>query len=239
MADEQPDPDALARRGEASAARHDFEHALADLSKAVELRPDDPEYLFQRALIYRQSGQAALARRTSTMCSRSIGIFCALTCPARKSASMRKMSKGRLPISMPWIDWLQSKPTYGTCWPNATKRRIDFRRQSHNMIYGFRTIRSTQRGLWRWRGVAGRAPLKTKISPRGLADCNKALSIADKKNPNYAHLFENRGLLELRQANYDKAIADFDAALKTMPKNRFRALWPRCRENAQKQNGGG
>ena len=60
-ADEQVDPDALARRGEASAARRDFEHALADLSKAVELRPDDPEYLFQRALIYRQNGQAPLA----------------------------------------------------------------------------------------------------------------------------------------------------------------------------------
>ena len=60
----------------------------------------------------------------------------------------------------------------------------------------------------------------------GLADCNTALSIADKKNPNYGHLFENRGLLELRQANYDKAIADFDAALKTMPRNAY-ALYGR------------
>ena len=55
----------------------------------------------------------------------------------------------------------------------------------------------------------------------GLADCNRALSIANKKNPYYGHLLENRGLLELRQANYEKAIADFDAALKTMPKNAY------------------
>ena len=48
----------------------------------------------------------------------------------------------------------------------------------------------------------------------------------DKKNPNYGQLFENRGLLELRQANNDKAIADFDAALKTMPKNAY-ALYGR------------
>jgi tetratricopeptide (TPR) repeat protein len=60
----------------------------------------------------------------------------------------------------------------------------------------------------------------------GLADCNTALRIADKKNPNYGHLFTNRGLLDLRQANYDKAIADFDAALKTMPKNAY-ALYGR------------
>ena len=60
----------------------------------------------------------------------------------------------------------------------------------------------------------------------GLADCNRALRIADNKNPNYGHLFENRGLLELRQANNDKAIADFDAALKTLPKNPF-ALYGR------------
>jgi tetratricopeptide (TPR) repeat protein len=60
----------------------------------------------------------------------------------------------------------------------------------------------------------------------GLADCNKALSIADKKNPNYGHLLTNRGLLELRQASYEKAIADFDAALKTLPKNAY-ALYGR------------
>jgi len=60
----------------------------------------------------------------------------------------------------------------------------------------------------------------------GLADCNTALSIADKRNSNYGYLFENRGLLELRQANNEKAIADFDAALKTLPKNAY-ALYGR------------
>ena len=60
----------------------------------------------------------------------------------------------------------------------------------------------------------------------GLADCNKALRIADKKNPNYGHLFENRGFLELLLTNNDKAMADFDAALKTLPKSAF-ALYGR------------
>jgi tetratricopeptide (TPR) repeat protein len=69
----------------------------------------------------------------------------------------------------------------------------------------------------------------------GLADCNRALSIGDKKNPSYAHLFEDRGLLELRQANNDKAIADFDAALKTMPKNAF-ALYGRGVAKIRKNN---
>jgi tetratricopeptide (TPR) repeat protein len=50
--------------------------------------------------------------------------------------------------------------------------------------------------------------------------------MGDKKNPNYGHLFTNRGLLELRQASYEKAIADFDAALKTIPKDAY-ALYGR------------
>ncbi|MGP8227807.1 MAG: aspartyl protease family protein [Steroidobacteraceae bacterium] len=51
----------IARRGSALAARREFAAALADLSKAVELSPDEPEYYFERANAYRANGQADLA----------------------------------------------------------------------------------------------------------------------------------------------------------------------------------
>lgn len=60
----------------------------------------------------------------------------------------------------------------------------------------------------------------------GLAACNTALRISNKKSPYYGHLFENRGLVELRQASNEKAILDFDAALTTMTKNAY-ALYGR------------
>src|SRR6202035_2034612 len=51
----------LARRGSARAARRDFRPALADLSAAIQLSPNEPEYYYQRANAYWASGQADLA----------------------------------------------------------------------------------------------------------------------------------------------------------------------------------
>jgi Tfp pilus assembly protein PilF len=72
-----------------------------------------------------------------------------------------------------------------------------------------------------------------------LSDCNAAVRRADKTNENYSHLFVNRGLVRLRQADYDKAIADFNDALKIAPKN-ARALYARAvaesRQNKTKES---
>jgi len=47
-----------------------------------------------------------------------------------------------------------------------------------------------------------------------IADCNSALRM----RPNTAAYLDSRGLVCLRQRNYDKAIADYDAALHVQPK---------------------
>jgi Tfp pilus assembly protein PilF len=49
------------RRGEAFAARHDFEQALANLTRACELAPDNAEYFHQRGVVYWQLKQDAAA----------------------------------------------------------------------------------------------------------------------------------------------------------------------------------
>jgi tetratricopeptide (TPR) repeat protein len=219
--EEHADADALARRGEASAARHDFEHALADLSKAVELRPDEPEYLFQRALIYRQNGQADLAAadldRTLTLNQDFLRAYM----PRAEIRFHEKNVEGAI-ADLDAVDRLAPKQAdvryalaehYGAA--NRFARAIaqyDLWIQSHPVDSKIAAALGE-----RCRASA----IENEDLAGGLADCNRALSIADKKNPNYGHLFEDRGLLELRQANYDKAIADFDAALKTMPKNAF------------------
>ena len=50
---------------------------------------------------------------------------------------------------------------------------------------------------------------------QALLDCNAALRM----KPNTAQFLDSRGLVYLRQGNYDKAIADYDAALHLQPKN--------------------
>lgn len=217
--DEQVDPDLLARRGEASAARHDFEHALADLSKAVELRPDDPEYLFQRAMIYRQSGQAALATADLDHVLALNQDFLRAYLPRAEIRLRDRNVEGAI-ADLDAVDRLAPK--------QADIRYVLAERYEAANRFSQAIV---QYDLWiqnhpvdsRIAAALGERCRASAIQNEdlavGLADCNKALRMADKKNPNYGHLFENRGLLELRQANNDKAIADFDAALKTMPKN--------------------
>src|ERR1700722_355471 len=218
-ADEHADPDALARRGEAYAARRDFEHALADLSKAVELRPDDPEYLFQRALIYRQSGQAALALADLDHVLTLNQDFLRAYLPRAEIRLGDKNVEGAI-ADLDATDRLAPK-------------QADIRfalAERYEAVNRFAQA-IAQYDLWiqnhpvdsRFAAALGQrcraSAIQNEALDVGLADCNKALRIADKKNPSYGHLLENRGLLELRQANNDKAIADFDAALKIMPKS--------------------
>ena len=53
--------------------------------------------------------------------------------------------------------------------------------------------------------------------PKALDDCSAALKRVDTKAVDNAPMFSNRGLVRLRLGNYDKAIADYDAALRLRP----------------------
>jgi tetratricopeptide (TPR) repeat protein len=217
--DEHADPDALARRGEASAARRDFEHALADLSRAIDLRPGEPEYLYQRAMVYRQSGQAAPALADLDHALTLNQDFLPAYLPRAEIRLHEKNVDGAI-ADLDAVDRLA---------PKQADVRFVLAERYEVMDRFSQAI--AQYDLWiqhhpvdSKRAVALGARCRASAIENqdlagGLADCNKALSLADKKNPNYGHLFENRGLLELRQANYERAILDFDAALKTLPKD--------------------
>jgi predicted aspartyl protease/tetratricopeptide (TPR) repeat protein len=219
--EEKVDADALARRGEASAARRDFEHALADLSKAVELRPEEPEYLFQRALIYRQNGQADLALADLDHVLKLNQEFLRAYMPRAEIRFREKNVEGAI-ADLDAVDRLAPKPAdlrFALAERYEAVNRFPQAIAQYDLWIQNHPVDSRMAIAL---GARCRASaIENQDLAGGLADCNKALSIADKKNPNYGHLFEDRGLLELRQANYDRAIADFDAALKTMPKNAY------------------
>jgi clan AA aspartic protease (TIGR02281 family) len=218
-ADEHPDPDALARQGEASAARHDFDHAIADLSKAVQLRSEDPEYLYQRAMIYRQSGQAAPAKADLDHALALNPEFLRAYLP-RAEIRLHENDSGGAIADLDAVDRLAAKQAdlrFSLAERYETAGRFSQAIAQYDLWLANHSVDSKKAAAL---GARCRASaVANQDLSGGLADCNKALGIADKKNSNYGSLLASRGLLELRQANYDKAISDFDAALKTMPKS--------------------
>ena len=53
-----------ARRGAAETSRHNYQHAIADLTRACELAPNEPDYFYERGMAYSLNDQGdARARR--------------------------------------------------------------------------------------------------------------------------------------------------------------------------------
>jgi tetratricopeptide (TPR) repeat protein len=224
--EEQVDPDALARRGDAFAARHDFEHALADLSKAVELRPEDAEYLYQRALVYRQSGQANLAAADLDRVITLNPDFLRAYLPRAEIRLYEKNTDGAI-ADLDAVDRLapkQSDLRFTLAERYEALNRFSQAIAQYDLWMASHEVDSKFAIALGHRCRASAMANQDLIE--GLADCERALSRVNRKDPNYGYLFENRGLLELRQGNYDKAIADFDSTLRTMPKAAF-ALYGR------------
>ncbi|MEA3105673.1 MAG: hypothetical protein QOI88_278 [Gammaproteobacteria bacterium] len=223
----------LARRGSALAARRDFGPALADLSKAIGLSPDEPEFYYQRAETYSASGQAdrALADYDHVLTLKQDFL------PAYIPRAEIKLAKGDMPAAVADLE------AVGRLAPKQADLRFMLAE-----LYG-RIDRLPaaieQFSLWIQNhpddsrlpiARAGRclsSALQNQDSALALSDCNAALRAADKKNQNYPDLFVDRGLVHLRRGNYDKAIADFDDALKMMPKN-ARALYARAVAESRK-----
>src|SRR6185503_5503737 len=60
---EPTDAAGFSRRGTAFAARRDFEHAIADLTRATELAPTEADYFYERARAFLGNRQPQLAMR--------------------------------------------------------------------------------------------------------------------------------------------------------------------------------
>jgi len=218
-ADSPNDAAELSRLGAASATRRDFDTAIADLSKAVELSPDEPEYLYQRALVYRQSGQVkpALDDLDRALLLKPDFLFAYLP---RAEIRLHEKNVDAAIADLDALDRLAAR--------QSDLRLVIAARYEAADRY---SPAITQYDLWiqyhpndsRIVAALGARCLASALQnqdlPGGLDSCNRGLKIADKKNPHYGILFANRGFIRLRQGENAKAISDFDATLKILPKS--------------------
>jgi tetratricopeptide (TPR) repeat protein len=225
----------LARRGSAFAARRDFGPALADLSNAIQLSPNEPEYYYQRANAYAANGQADLALTDYDHVLMLKQDFLPAYIP-RAEIKLAKKDTPAAIADLEAVDRLAPKQADLRFMLAELYERMDRLPEAIEQFSLWSQYHPDDSRMLA--ATAGRClsrVLQNQDLTAALSDCNAAVRRADKKDENYSDLIVNRGLLRLRQGDYDKAITDFNDALKIMPKN-ARALYARAVAESRKNN---
>jgi tetratricopeptide (TPR) repeat protein/predicted aspartyl protease len=203
----------FSRRGAAETSRRDYKAALADLDRAVAMDPGNGEYLLLRARARALSGdktgafadldraaqvspndpEIRLAHAESLLARKRKAE--ALTDLEAVDAALPKQADQRLSLAGNFtrLDQFDRAIADYDMWIAA---HPDDSRQP-NALNG---------RCWA-RALAGRD------LPLALKDCDAAL-----RREKSASYFDSRGLVELRMGEYDKAIADYTAALQLAPR---------------------
>lgn len=211
---EPADAAAFARRASIAAARMDLDHALADLTRACELAPAEPSYVFERGRVHFQRGEAGLAlddfNRTLQL---QPGHLEALIWRAMLHVRARD-----LPAALTDLDTAD----------RVAPKPADFRlRMADLYIDAGRPVaaiaqydqwidvhRDDAKLPWALNGRCWAQALTGEQLDRALKDCSAAIRLA----PKAASIRDSRGLVYLRMGKLDKAIDDYDAALAQNPK---------------------
>jgi tetratricopeptide (TPR) repeat protein len=209
----------FARQGAAFASRRDYENALLNLSKAIDIDATNPQYFLERANIQLQMHHEAAAiedlNRAITLDAGFMDVYIARSRvyagekkPAEALADLDaadKLAPAHSQIRLALADlymYLES--------PGGAIRQWDLWIDSHPEDAHF------------VRAVALRCfakAMQNQSLDSALSDCNRAMALADMRNPDEAWLIANRGFVRLRQGAWDKAISDFNDAVKLQPKN--------------------
>jgi len=215
--DDPADAAALVRRGAAFAGRRDFDHALADLNRAVELEPTNAGYLYQRGRVFwlKGDGAAALADFDNALELEPTHL------QARMARAEFRTAAKDIPgatADLDVVDRLLAKPS---------NIRLDMARIYESAeLFGPAVIQydfwipahpeDAQRAAAYARRCLDRAVLGQDLA-KALADCNKAVGLTPKTE--LAGIMGSRGLVRLRLGDYDKSIADYNASLQLRPNN--------------------
>lgn len=218
------DAAALARRGTASEGRNDYDHALADLTRAVDLEPANPDYLYERGRVYwwKKDAEKAIADFDKALELKPDHIQ-ALMARAELRINQQDIPAARIDLDA--IDRAAAKQAevrFDVAFayeraglPSLAMTQFDLWIVSHP---DDSRLPAAQNGrCW----ASGRTGQDLAVA---LKDCNAAVSRSDKLHN--GAMLDNRALVRLRLGDFDKAIADFDAALKLQPKSAW-ALYGR------------
>lgn len=222
--DEPTDAAGFARRGAAAAARHDYEHAIADLTRACELAPAEAGYFYERGMAHwgNKSTDLALADFDAAIKLKPDDV------PSLLARSSLHAGRQAPPASI--VADLDAAD-------RAAPRESDARLRMGQLYASAGDLPGAVTQYTKWIDSHGRDDVQMAAAlnsrcwararlgqdlERALSDCDKAVSL----RPHAAAYLDSRGFVYLRRGNYDKALADYDAALRLDP-NKPWALYGR------------
>ena len=219
QSDEPADAAGFSQRGAAFSARHDYVHALDDLTRACELAPDNPDYFYQRGVLYWEHGQTVRALddfyRTLELKPDHV-----LALKARADIHSGRKDLASAKADLDSVDQGASKEADVRLSLAQSYERLDYLDSAlaqYDMWIAWhaddpRLAQALNGRCWT------RASLNQDLA-KALIDCNKALKLTGPSSTLTRHVLASRGLVLLRTGEYEKSIADYTASLKLEFKN--------------------
>lgn len=205
----------FALRGAAFAARREFARALADLTRACDLAPNEPSYFYQRGLAHWGNAQPSLAMADF---DRALELepndVPALVTRAELHLAEHDAAAARSDLNA--AD--RSAP------PQADVRRVMGGLYLRLELFAAAVaqydswIAAHAQDARSGEALSGRCRAQASAGidlERALADCNAALEL----RPGDPDVLNGRGIARLRLGRWAKAMADFDAVLRVQPQN--------------------
>jgi tetratricopeptide (TPR) repeat protein len=206
--------DQFARRGAASAARHDYESALADLDRSCELDPASAAFFAQRGAI-----QEALKRPVKALedFDKALELDPMQADARLRRALLRLQAKDRDGAKAD-LDALDK-----TLAAQAQMRLamahlyLDLEQPAQALAQLNQWLPAHPNEVRRDAALNSRCRARTMLGielDKALDDCDAAID-SDAKNANY---LDSRGWVYLRLGKYGKALSDFDRSIEFRPK---------------------
>jgi len=199
----------------ASAARHDYQCAIADFTRASALQPAVASYLYERGMAHWHASQAdaALGDLDQAIKLRPDEVDYRL---ARAALHVGRHEAAAAAQDLEAVDRIAPKDSDAQLRLGEGYAAID--QPAIALVHYSRWIDTHSREHPTMASVLNSRcwalALLGKDLDQALTDCNQAL----KKQPDTAAYLDSRGLVYLRQNKLEQAIADYDAALRLQPK---------------------
>lgn len=212
---EPTDAEGFSRRGMAFAARRDFSRALADLTRACELAPTEPRYLFERARVRLANGERLLGR---TDLDRALTLAPSDPAMLVLRAELRLADRDRsgAAADLDAADRALPKQADARLAIGALYLRAGlFARAVPQLDLWIGNHAEDSRKPEAFNDRCWARALWGTDLRNALRDCNTALRM----RPGTVAFLDSRGLVEQRLGDFDRSLADYDAALQRAPRS--------------------